>query len=901
MKTKNYFVFFFLVLLHTLVFGQAERILSVKVVDVNNKPLKGALVSVDGSKKVEADANGKLSIILSRRVSEPKSVEATYEDYNLQTWRFDQATKTLTVIMTPKPIILEGRLLDLQGKPIANIDVQLENVDIEAPVVTDAKGNFKMEIPYGSAIRRFIVAGKKFDEKYFTYNSKVNYVEIKLDRKDIEGKDLASGKFVKAEGSKPNITNSKEIEESEKENEVIPGLNPILIVVVYDEDISPADSMKVFVDGKPYKTNEKGEFKLYTDSITNSVFEVPDYDIVKQQYNYEDNYMFLQIRGKNKAVDELQEIEINVESNFEVIFEQLESEKQLLQENGQELRKEINKINEKLEKEGNLDEEERRKMEAYLQRLEAALVENELAYESAQEKTHLMLEKIKNKIRTEDKRIEEIKREKEFFAKLDLALVLVAVVALAFSFISYRLYLKTKKQHNELEKAHQELRDAQEEIIEAQKEMLAITEVGQNFTSTLDFEKHMPEVQHAIQSLLPVDFFGIGVYDEVEYALVFRGTQQKGVELPTYDEHLSDDTSLAVWCFKNKEKLVINDFETEAARYIAVDKIKKPLKEFPQSAIFLPLLIEEKPIGVITMQAYEKNIYQETHVAPLRMLASYAAIAVANSNAYRTIQKKNISITDSIRYAKTIQDSILPTKASMAEVFKDFFILFKPQAIVSGDFYWLHTERNKYGLLKIFIAVIDCTGHGVPGALMSMIGNTVLNQIIAHKSHLPTNEIMEELDKGFRIALRQDIDDTNNDGAMDVCLCMIEKQSDDTAKLQFTGAKRPLYYLPANSGKVTTLSGDLKSVGGFHKNKRLFTMQELTIQKDDVIYLTTDGYIDQHSPNREKFGSVRFIKMLEEGESKSMEMQKRSLEVALETHQSTMEQRDDITIIGIRF
>ncbi|MCS6832509.1 MAG: SpoIIE family protein phosphatase, partial [Flammeovirgaceae bacterium] len=113
--------------------------------------------------------------------------------------------------------------------------------------------------------------------------------------------------------------------------------------------------------------------------------------------------------------------------------------------------------------------------------------------------------------------------------------------------------------------------------------------------------------------------------------------------------------------------------------------------------------------------------------------------------------------------------------------------------------------------------------------------------------------------------------------------------------------KRPLYYLPANSGKVTTLSGDLKSVGGFHKTKRVFTMQELTIQKDDSIYLTTDGYIDQHSPTREKFGSVRFIKMLEENENKTMEMQKRSLEVALETHQATMEQRDDITIIGIRF
>jgi serine phosphatase RsbU (regulator of sigma subunit) len=900
MRTIKYILFLNFLFISQLILAQAERILSVKVVDANNKVMKGVLVSVDGSKKVETDANGKLSIILSKRVSEPKVVEATYNDYNLQNWKFDEASKTLTIIMSPKPISLEGRVLDMSGKPIPNVDIQLEGFNSEEPVVTDEKGNFKLEIPFGSSIKKFIVAGKVFDNKNFTYNSKVNYVEIKVERSEVEGKDLAGGKFVKAEGNKPNITNEKEIEASENDPNVIAGLNPVLIVVVYDDDISPADSMSVLVDGKTYKTNSKGEFKLFTDSISNSIIEVPDFEIVKQQYNYEDNYMFIQIRDKNKTGDEIQDIEINVDENFESAFEQLESEKQLLQENGQEIRKEIMKITEKLEKEGNLSNDQKDRMEKYLQRLESALVDNELAYQNAKEKTHIMIEKIKDKIKSEDKEIQEIKKEKEFLEKIDIALIVLAVVMIVFSLVSYRLYLKTKRQHSELEKAHQELKDAQEEVIEGQKEMLAITEVGQNFTSTLDFEKHMSEVQQSIKALLPVDFFGIGVYDEIENALIFRGTQSKGQELPTYEKHLNDETSLSVWCFKNKEKIVINDYDNQYTQYVPAEKVKSK-SEHRQSVIFLPLLIEEKPVGVITMQSYPKNVYQETHIAPLRMLASYAAIAVANSNAYRTIQKKNISITDSIRYAKTIQEAILPSKTWMSDLFKEYFVIFKPQAIVSGDFYWLYSTRDKYGMPRTFVAAVDCTGHGVPGALMSMIGNTVLNQIILQKSHNSTAEIMEDLDKGFKVALKQESDDASNDGAMDVCLCLLEKQNDGTTKINFTGAKRPLYYLPANSGKVTTITGDLKSVGGFHKNKRVFTTHELIVQKDDVIFLTTDGFIDQHSPTREKFGSLRFLKMLEDNDGKPMDAQKRTLEVALEMHQHNMEQRDDITVIGIRF
>jgi serine phosphatase RsbU (regulator of sigma subunit)/streptogramin lyase len=264
------------------------------------------------------------------------------------------------------------------------------------------------------------------------------------------------------------------------------------------------------------------------------------------------------------------------------------------------------------------------------------------------------------------------------------------------------------------------------------------------------------------------------------------------------------------------------------------------------------------------------------------------------------IEMQNEQIKSSIRYALTIQNAILPIEKNMASVF-DFFTIFKPKDIVSGDFYWFSQIKIENGLPdKIFIAAVDCTGHGVPGAFMSMIGSRLLSEIVNERKIFIPNQILEELNKGVRTALKQD--QTDNHEGMDVCLCLLERLDNYTTKVTFSGAKRPLFYFKQDANEVSTLKGDRKSIGGIPSKLEdaPFTNKELVLAKGDLIYLTSDGIIDQNSPNRERFGSVRFMDTIKNNVRLPMNEQRETMETTLDLYQMDAEQRDDITVIGIR-
>ena len=282
------------------------------------------------------------------------------------------------------------------------------------------------------------------------------------------------------------------------------------------------------------------------------------------------------------------------------------------------------------------------------------------------------------------------------------------------------------------------------------------------------------------------------------------------------------------------------------------------------------------------------------------LIFEQASIKIAIADAYSIIQNNNNSIkeknkliTDSIRYAKTIQEAILPAPRRIEETFNDYFIIYKPKDIVSGDFYWFYRDEN-----KVFIATIDCTGHGVSGGFMSMIGNALLSEIISKQKIVEPAQILEKLNEQIKIALKQD--EKGNDDGMDVCLCLIDKENEKFSKLTFSGAKRPLYYIKQGSQIIETLKGDTKSVGGKQYKNRSFTEQELILYKGDMIYLTSDGLADQNDINKRKFGSTRLKEILSKNAYLSMGEQKGLLEKALEKHQEGTEQRDDITIVGAK-
>lgn len=253
--------------------------------------------------------------------------------------------------------------------------------------------------------------------------------------------------------------------------------------------------------------------------------------------------------------------------------------------------------------------------------------------------------------------------------------------------------------------------------------------------------------------------------------------------------------------------------------------------------------------------------------------------------------KERENLLSSIRYAQRIQEAILPLNSKMNEALKEHFIIFKPKDNVSGDFYWLSKIQE-----KTVIAVVDCTGHGVPGAFMSMIGNTLLNHIVNERLIFDPAEILVNLHKGVRTALKQERNELDTTDGMDVCLCVINSKE---KTLSFSGAKRPLYLV--ENGEFAEIKGDRKSIGGIQKEvHRKFTTHKKIIESDLVLYLTTDGFGDQSNPEGKKFGTKRLKAFLQEISNNKIKTQKELVLSELASHQLEEEQRDDITVLGIR-
>ncbi len=263
------------------------------------------------------------------------------------------------------------------------------------------------------------------------------------------------------------------------------------------------------------------------------------------------------------------------------------------------------------------------------------------------------------------------------------------------------------------------------------------------------------------------------------------------------------------------------------------------------------------------------------------------------------IANQNEQIKGSIRYAYTIQKAILPIKTNMDKVF-DSFVIYLPKDIVSGDFYWYFKDVKAK---RFFIAAVDCTGHGVPGAFMTMLGYRLLNEITTLDRICEPDDILQKLDEGIRISLKQD--ETANDDGMDACLCVVNPEFVDNQHIfhvSFCGAKRPLFYYHIGDSELGSLPASRKSIGGIRRkrSKGVFKTINIDLYANDIIYLSTDGIIDQPSPARKRFGTRRMLEILNQNKDKNLAEQQEALETALYRHQLDEEQRDDITLFGVR-
>ena len=255
----------------------------------------------------------------------------------------------------------------------------------------------------------------------------------------------------------------------------------------------------------------------------------------------------------------------------------------------------------------------------------------------------------------------------------------------------------------------------------------------------------------------------------------------------------------------------------------------------------------------------------------------------------RDIKNKNKLITSSIHYAQNIQNATLPSPESLKEILPEHFILYKPKDVVSGDFYWISQDKG-----KIIVVSADCTGHGVPGAFMSILGICLLNEIVKREKITKPSEILDNLRNKIIDSLQQHVK-TNADDGMDAAILLIDLKN---KTLEFAGANNPLYII--RNGQLSVVRPDRMPVSIFWKMKK-FTNQKLKLLNGDMIYIFSDGYYDQFGgPDGRKFMMSVFQQLLLEIHQKSMEEQKLILDKTLEDWKGNLEQIDDILVIGIK-
>lgn len=340
----------------------------------------------------------------------------------------------------------------------------------------------------------------------------------------------------------------------------------------------------------------------------------------------------------------------------------------------------------------------------------------------------------------------------------------------------------------------------------------------------------------------------------------------------------------------------------------AIDYLSKPIE---------PEILLSKVNLFVDLYEQRREIQEKNEMLEMLnslMIEKNAQIEIQNiqlyekqhviEEAYHLLELKNRDVTDSIRYARRIQQSIIPSEEEVQKLFPNSFVFFKPKAIVSGDFYWIQQHpapsmiQNEKQPTFYFLSVVDCTGHGVPGALLSIVGSNLLNRALRDYYLITPSEILDELNNELLTILSQSSIGIVRDG-MELALIRYEPE---TKILEFAGARRPMYLIRNNEIIIT--EGDKASIGydDFKASDFKYKNHTIQIENGDVVYLFSDGYPDQFGgADERKFSYKAFREMLLSMHSKSIAQQKAELHISLKNWRGTLEQIDDICIVGIMF
>ncbi len=584
----------------------------------------------------------------------------------------------------------------------------------------------------------------------------------------------------------------------------------------------------------------------------------------------------------------------------------------------------------------------------------------------------------------------------------------IMLLFIAFAAIVVRS-LRTSRRKTEI------IHKQKEETENSYKKISELGEIGRKITATLSFEKIAETVYENVNQLMDATIFCLGIPNLERNTLDFPEFMEKGKKFDSsYD--LNDSTRFPVICFKNNQEILINDLEKEYKQYIPF--IPPAVSgETPLSFIYLPLLKNDKVIGVINVGSFKKNTYSNHDLEMLRTIASYTAIALENFSTYNKLnvtlkeieklsfavsqstntvmvfnsdlelewvndtfapttgmtmeefkrrkgktllemsshpeveqmvseciikktgvsyesvnhtknmgarwfqsmispifdergniknimvidsditelkdieedlRQRNKDILDSINYAKRLQDAIIPPLSVIKKYLPESFVLYKPKDIVAGDFYWMEHKGD-----SVLIAACDCTGHGVTGAMVSVVCSNALNRAL---NEFQIRDAGKLLDKTRELVLETfEKSESEVQDGMDISFCAINLKE---GIIEWSGANNPLWYIRNN--ELHEIKGDKQPIGK-QVGQKLFTTHKLKIQKGDIFYLFTDGYADQFGgPIGKKYKYKQLQQTLLNISSLSMDEQKEILDQTIENWKGELEQVDDILIVGIR-
>ncbi|WP_299461945.1 SpoIIE family protein phosphatase [uncultured Microscilla sp.] len=462
----------------------------------------------------------------------------------------------------------------------------------------------------------------------------------------------------------------------------------------------------------------------------------------------------------------------------------------------------------------------------------------------------------------------------------------------------YTARLRRQKEHlAQLVAARtKELKVQNSYLEQSYKNVSLMTKMGQEITASLDLDKVLYTIYENVNRLMDATIFGIGIYQPETQQVNFELAIERGMRYKPYSRSMSEKNQFSVWCIENKQSILMGNVVEEQYQYIEeaflADQYLQDGSQstMPASAVYVPLMIQDRMVGVISAQSFTYQAYTDYHLNLLKNLSLYVAIAIENAQIYQQIDQKNEDITASIKYARRIQQAILPLTDRMLKSLPAHFVLYLPRDIVSGDFYWFEETEG-----LIFLVAADCTGHGVSGALMTMLGSSALTEIVMQKKIHQPHQILNALDKVMRRILKSK--DTHVQDGMDMAVCVIDK---GRSQLHFAGAKNSLLLI--QDGKAQEIKGDMYEINGHRKVNQptQYCNHTIAIDQPTSFYIYSDGFQDQFGgADSKKFMKKRFRELIYQLSAKPIEQQKQLLQKKLHEWMAGQSQVDDILVIGV--